>query len=71
MVTLTLAGDAPYYHKGNKVLLGICAGNLVLFALTKVYYVARNKRRSRVWDNMTLEEQDEYIRTTKDEGNKR
>lgn len=37
----------------------------------KFYYVHRNKTRDRIWDVMTSEEKDHYLRTTKDEGSKR
>ncbi|RSH92087.1 hypothetical protein EHS25_008499 [Saitozyma podzolica] len=63
--------DAPYYHKGNKVLTGIVVGNLVLYGLTKAWYIYRNHSRAKIWDSWTLDQRDEYIRTTKDQGNKR
>jgi hypothetical protein len=37
----------------------------------KVYYIWRNKSRDRKWNAMSSEEKDHYLRTTKDEGNKR
>jgi hypothetical protein len=37
----------------------------------KVYYVWRNRTRARIWDAMSPEEKDQYLTTTKDEGNKR
>ncbi|KAK9788113.1 putative Phthalate transporter [Seiridium cardinale] len=63
--------DAPLYHRGNKVLIGILAGNIVLYLLTKTYYVWRNKSRSAKWDAMTDQERLHYLNTTTDEGNKR
>lgn len=63
--------DKPYYHRGNRVLLGIIAANIVLFGLAKLWYIYRNRSRARIWDSWTNEEKDEYIRTTKDQGNKR
>jgi hypothetical protein len=30
-----------------------------------------NKKRERIWSGMSNEEKSEYLRTTKDEGNKR
>ncbi|KAI1264539.1 MFS general substrate transporter [Xylariaceae sp. FL1019] len=63
--------DAPYYHKGNKQLLAILAGNIVFYALTKLYYVWRNKQRDQKWNAMTPEEQLNYVTTTTDKGNKR
>jgi hypothetical protein len=63
--------DKPYYHKGNRVLLGIVVGNLGLFAVAKAWYIYRNRRKAQVWDSWTTEQKDEYIRTTTDKGNKR
>jgi hypothetical protein len=63
--------DATYYYRGNKILLGVVALNVVLYALTKVYYVWRNWRRELIWSAMTPSEQQTYLDTTKDQGNKR
>lgn len=37
----------------------------------KWYYIRRNKKREQIWDSMTPEQKDDYLTTTKDEGNKR
>ncbi|GIZ40081.1 hypothetical protein CKM354_000343500 [Cercospora kikuchii] len=63
--------DAPQYYTGNKVLLAIVAYNICLFLFTKVFYVVVNQRRAKIWDAMTREEKENYLSTTKDEGNKR
>jgi hypothetical protein len=63
--------DQPYYRRGNKILLGICSFNVVLFYMVKAFYVWRNKVRDRKWNAMTKEEQDDYVVSTKDEGMKR
>ncbi|KAJ4315411.1 hypothetical protein N0V94_005980 [Neodidymelliopsis sp. IMI 364377] len=63
--------DQPLYRRGNKILLGICSANIVLFFLVKLFYIWRNKVRDRQWNAMTKEEQDDYIVSTKDEGMKR
>lgn len=65
------ADDAPYYRRGNKILVAIACLNLVLYAIAKAYYVLKNKKRARIWDNWTEEERKEYLATTKDRGNKR
>jgi len=57
--------------RGNKILLGICCFNIVLFYLVKAYYVRRNKKRDAVWNAMSVEEQEDYIASTKDQGAKR
>lgn len=63
--------DKPYYYKGNKVLLGLTAWNIVLFCLTKAYYVWRNSVRDDKWNSMTKEQRLHYLNTTTDKGNKR
>ncbi|ERT01673.1 hypothetical protein HMPREF1624_02925 [Sporothrix schenckii ATCC 58251] len=65
------ADDQPLYRRGNKVLLGIVAWNLVITAFVKGYYMWRNKTRDRTWGAMSSAERDAYLRTTKDEGSKR
>ncbi|KAI1371953.1 MFS general substrate transporter [Hypoxylon crocopeplum] len=65
------ADDAPLYRRGNKQLLAILIMNMVLYCLTKVYYVLRNRSRDRKWNAMTAEEKLHYLATTTDEGNKR
>jgi hypothetical protein len=51
--------------------LSVACMNLVLYGLTKAYYVWRNKSRDKKWNAMTTEQQLEYLVTTTDEGNKR
>lgn len=45
--------------------------NICLFLFTKVFYVVVNQRRAKIWDAMSKEEKENYLSTTKDEGNKR
>lgn len=49
------ADDRPKYRRGNTVLLVLNVSGLLLFLLTKVYYVFRNKQRDRKWSSMTSE----------------
>ncbi|UZJ53608.1 hypothetical protein CBS101457_002928 [Exobasidium rhododendri] len=63
--------DKPYYHKGNKALIGIVTANIVLFWAAKAYYIYRNKQRAQVWDVWSKEEKEHYLQTTTDKGNKR
>jgi len=65
------ADDAPYYYRGNKVLLGILAWNVVAFIAAKAYYVRKNAKRDEIWHAMTREERINYLATTTDKGNKR
>jgi hypothetical protein len=65
------ADDAPRYKRGDRALLLLVVANIGIYLLTKVYYVWRNKSRSKIWDAMTEDERVEYLATTLDEGNKR
>lgn len=46
---LTLSPD----RRGNKQLVAVCAANLVIYGLTKAYYVWRNKTRETQWNALT------------------
>ncbi|KAH8826971.1 major facilitator superfamily domain-containing protein [Flagelloscypha sp. PMI_526] len=63
--------DAPYYHRGNKALLGVTCMNITLYALVWLFYRTVNKRREKKWNSWSEEERREYLKTTKDQGNKR
>lgn len=45
--------------------------NIVLYVLTKVYYVLRNHFREKRWNSLTEDEKLEYVSETTDKGNKR
>ncbi|KAG8724328.1 hypothetical protein FRC12_024324, partial [Ceratobasidium sp. 428] len=63
--------DKPFYHKGNRALIGICVWNILLFWLVKFYYIQRNKWKAARWNAMTTDEKAHYLETTTDKGNKR
>jgi len=63
--------DKPLYKRGNRVLIGICAVNIVLYLLTFLFYRGLNRRREKIWASMTPKEQAEYLETTTDVGNQR
>ncbi|KAH8681969.1 permease of the major facilitator superfamily [Xylariales sp. PMI_506] len=65
------ADDAPLYHRGNRVLIGINVLIIVLFILTKLYYIWKNNQRDKVWNALTQEERDDYTRNTKLQGSRR
>ncbi|KAL1892983.1 hypothetical protein Sste5346_006663 [Sporothrix stenoceras] len=65
------ADDAPRYLRGNRSLIIICISNIVLYLLVNFYYKWENFRRDKIWNGWTAEEREHYIKTTKDEGNKR
>ncbi|KAJ3857261.1 major facilitator superfamily domain-containing protein [Lentinula lateritia] len=56
---------------GNRALLGICSMNIVLYIGTYFFYKSINKRRDRIWNAWSKEQQQEYLETTRDEGNQR
>jgi len=66
-----LNDDKPLYHRGNKILIGICVFNIFLFAAAKVYYILRNKYKAKIWNAWTPEERAHYLATTTDKGNKK
>ncbi|CAD6441390.1 0507edf3-df38-4c38-8c09-2cc7e636c6ff [Sclerotinia trifoliorum] len=66
--------DAPYYKQGNKVLISICALALVTFVTQRQYLIVLNKRKEKVWDQMTAEEKAAYQNDSEareKDGNKR
>ncbi|RDW68164.1 MFS general substrate transporter-67 [Coleophoma cylindrospora] len=63
--------DAPEYNRGNRVLLSLLVGNIIIYLATKLYYVQRNASRDHEWGAMSKREKVAYLSTTKDEGNKR
>jgi hypothetical protein len=65
------ADDAPRYKRGDRVLVSLSVSNIVIYILTKIYYVWRNKTRAAKWNAMTEDARVEYLATTTDEGNKR
>lgn len=54
------ADDSPYYYRGNKVLISICALTLVTFVVQREYLRYLNRRKKTVWDSMTVEERLSY-----------
>ncbi|KAF3994096.1 hypothetical protein FT663_01596 [Candidozyma haemuli var. vulneris] len=63
--------DKPKYYRGNTQLFILSVVMIPLLLGVKLYYVQMNKYRDRKWNEMTVEEQEDYVRTTTDEGNKR
>ena len=52
--------DSPYYHRGNKVLIAICALSLATFLVQRAYLAILNNRKEKVWQAMTVEERSTY-----------
>jgi hypothetical protein len=68
------ADDAPYYYRGNKVLISICALTLVVLLLQRTWLARLNKRKETVWAGMTIDEKAHYqadIEARERDGNRR
>ncbi|KAF3317921.1 hypothetical protein TWF173_009742 [Orbilia oligospora] len=63
--------DKPLYRTGNRVLIAIGVYNIFMIIGVRYYYVWRNKQRDTIWNAMTKDEKENYLRTTTDKGNKR
>lgn len=63
--------DSPQYRRGNSQLIAINVAAIVVYALSKVYYVARSRWKKKQWDGMDSQEKARYLETTSDLGNKR
>ncbi|KAI5963724.1 uncharacterized protein KGF55_002604 [Candida pseudojiufengensis] len=63
--------DKPLYLRGNMQLFWITFGLIPLLLIIKFYYVFVNKKRNKIWNNMSEDEKDDYRKYTKDEGSDR
>ncbi|KAH3670369.1 hypothetical protein OGAPHI_000884 [Ogataea philodendri] len=63
--------DSPKYRRGNRVIIGICCLNTVLFVLTKLYYISRNNYKRSKWNELSKLEKEEYLSAHRNDGNKR
>ncbi|KAK7911737.1 Major facilitator superfamily transporter [Apiospora marii] len=64
------ADDAPRYRRGNSILLGLVALNLLLYAAAKAYYVWRNRVRDGRWRAMSPEARVAYLADSQARGNR-
>lgn len=58
-------------YRGNKILVGLTAANIVLFLLAKLYYMKRNQQKEKRWMSLSDFDQANYLSTTRDTGTKR
>lgn len=68
------ADDAPYYHRGNTVLLVICVLTLVVVIVQREFLRHLNRKKDVAWKAMTVEQQTAYqndIPAREKDGNKR
>ncbi|PNS15680.1 hypothetical protein CAC42_4132 [Sphaceloma murrayae] len=63
--------DKPLYFRGNKILIGVCCYNIILFVGTKLFYTSVNRKREEAWNAMSKAERKHYLANTRDQGNKR
>lgn len=63
--------DKPLYRRGNSTLLIINLVSILVFLLTKLYYIYRNRQKERDWNALTEEEKVEYRKVTKMQGSRR
>ncbi|KAI8379619.1 major facilitator superfamily domain-containing protein [Radiomyces spectabilis] len=63
--------DAPRFHTGNWINIGLIATAIILMLFQRTRYDLTNRWRSRKWDQMTEFERQDYLATTKDKGNDR
>lgn len=66
--------DSPYYYRGNKVCVSICAVALVVLVVQRQWLALLNKRKDRVWGAMGTEERAVYqadVVAREKEGNRR
>lgn len=63
--------DKPKYRRGNTNLVIINIVVIFVFLGAKTYYVYQNRRRDRIWNAMTKEERNAYIKNTEIKGSKR
>lgn len=68
------AKDAPYYHRGNKVLISFCVGALATLVGQNLWLRTLNKRKAKIWEGMSEPERARYQADTaarEADGNKR
>ncbi|KAG2734218.1 hypothetical protein G9P44_002224 [Scheffersomyces stipitis] len=63
--------DKPLYRRGNKQLFALAIAMLPLLLLVKGYYTYRNKQKDKIWNAMTVEEKEDYMKNSTQEGNRR
>ena len=68
------ADDAPYYHRGNKVLISLCVASIATFIIQNLWLRTLNRRKEKVWSAMSEADKAHYQAeksAREAEGNKR
>lgn len=66
--------DSPYYYRGNKVCISICAFALVVVVAQRQWLALLNRRKEHRWERMSVEERAVYqadVRAREKDGNAR
>lgn len=63
--------DKPLYKRGNTDLIIVAFAAIAACVLARFYFIFRNKYNEKRWNALTVEEQEKYLETTTDEGNKK
>ncbi|KAL1861338.1 hypothetical protein VTK73DRAFT_7139 [Phialemonium thermophilum] len=63
--------DKPLYKTGNRNLVIINFIIIFVFLFAKFYYVYQNKKRDRIWNAMSEQERQDYVKNTKFRGSRR
>ncbi|KAK9460245.1 major facilitator superfamily domain-containing protein [Lipomyces oligophaga] len=63
--------DAPFYHRGNAVLIGLNVLSIIFILSIRSYYNRENKLRRAKWDALDEKQQLDYLQSTTDVGNDR
>ncbi|KAK9447842.1 major facilitator superfamily domain-containing protein [Limtongia smithiae] len=62
--------DAPVYHRGNGVLIGINVISMIIIVFIRQFFTRENKRRAKEWAQLDEVEREEYIQASKALGNR-
>lgn len=54
------ADDAPYYHRGNKVLISLCVASIATFIGQNLFLRYLNRKKEKVWDSMSEADKAHY-----------
>jgi hypothetical protein len=66
--------DSPYYHKGNAVLIALCAFSLAVFVVQREFLRHLNRKKEREWSTMSAVDKITYqtdLLAREREGNQR